>query len=327
ECGYCEQLQETGISQFCELDIVGGTTLLDINTLPTEPASIPNSYVLFRRVIESNWDEQAWAVPACCEPPKKLPPAPENLNLASTETNPVTDSRAISNKAVIAFNGGEQAGLARLNTYMWCGKGLESYKETRNQLLGSDYSSKLSPWLANGCLSPRQVYHEIRRFEQDRVQNESTRWLICQLLWRDYYHFASYKHGPDLFLGGGMRGQNTSKKKISITADAIQSWCNGTTGQRFVDANMTELLETGYIGNRGRQSVSLYLVRDLGLDWRLGASWFEHYLLDFEPCNNYGNWNFQAGIGHDIKKCNGFKIDVEAQKHDPQGHYQAYWLD
>ena len=327
ECGYCEQLQETAVNKFCELEIIGGTTLLDINKLPLEPASLPNSYPLFRRIIETDWDNQPWAIAECCDTPQKLPPQPDNNTPNVIDTNPVEDSQTASSKAVMTFRGGESAALERLNDYFWVSSGLESHKETRNQLLGDNYSSKLSPWLANGCLSPRHVYHEIRRFEKERLQNESTRWHICQLLWRDYYHFASYKHGSDLFLGGGMRGQSCSKKKISIEeSEAIKNWCNGETGQRFVDANMTELKETGCMSNRGRQSVALYLVRTLGVDWRLGASWFEHYLLDFEPCNNYGNWNFQAGIGHDLKKCNGFKIADEANKYDPEGTYQDYWL-
>lgn len=327
EGGYCEQLQETAITKLCELQIVGGTTLLDIDTLPSEPASLPNSYILFRRIIEENWDKQPWAISRCCDTPKNLPLQPENLITAGLEENPVEDSRPQSQKAAFTFKGGEEAALERLNSFIWNENGLENYKETRNQLLGENYSSKLSPWLANGCLSPRFVYHEIRKFEKERLENESTRWLICQLLWRDYYHFATYKHGSDLFLGGGMRGQSSSKKKISISqTEKIQNWCQGNTGQRFVDANMKELLETGYMSNRGRQSVALYLVRDLGQDWRLGASWFEHYLLDFEPSNNYGNWNFQAGIGHDIRKSNGFKINEEAKRHDPEGAYQDYWL-
>ena len=327
ECGYCEQLQETAVKKLCTLEIIGGTTLLDINALPSEPASLPNSYVLFRRIIESNWDDQPWAVPACCKRPEKLPPQPENLNIQSLKINPSPDCREASPKAVMAFRGGEKAAHERINAFMSSENGLENYRETRNHLLGSNYSSKLSPWLANGCLSARQVYHVIRKFEKEHLQNESTRWLICQLLWRDYYHFAAYKHGSDLFLGGGMRGQSCSKRKISISqSESIKKWCYGKTGQRFVDANMTELLETGYISSRGRQSVAVYLVRDLGLDWRLGASWFEHYLVDFEPCNNYGNWNFQAGIGHDIKKSNSFKIADQAHKYDPEGLYQHYWL-
>jgi len=327
ECGYCEQLQDTAIQKFCNLEIVGGATLLNIDSLPSEPASLPNSYVLFRRIIETNWDEQPWAVSECCGSPRKLPAQPNNLTLDSVTSDPIDDSCQASDKAVITFTGGETAALERLNTYLWVGNSLENHKETRNQLLGSNYSSKLAPWLANGCLSARQVFLEIRRFEKERFQNESTRWLICQLLWRDYYHFASYKHGVDLFLGGGMRGQSCLKKKIAIDeCETIQKWCHGKTGQRFVDANMTELLQTGFMSNRGRQSVSLYLIRELGLDWRLGASWFERYLIDFEPCNNYGNWNFQAGVGHDIKKCNGFKIEEEARKHDPEGLYQDYWL-
>ena len=89
---------------------------------------------------------------------------------------------------------------------------------------------------------------------------------------------------------------------------------------------MKELLETGYLSNRARQCSSAYFVKEMGADWRLGASWFEHLLVDFEPCNNYGNWNFQSGIGHDVKKLANFSIDLEAQRYDPEQTYQNYWL-
>ena len=328
ECGYCERLQDNAIKQFCDLKLVGGATLLNINDLPTDPATLPNSYIIFRRLIEKNWEAGTSTVADCCESPTKLPEVLPMPQLEDITENPVADSRPVSAKAVLNFKGGEQAGLQRLNDFMWEGTALESYKQTRNQSLGSDYSSKLSPWIANGCLSARFVYHEIRRYEAERLSNESTHWMICELLWRDYYHFSSIKHGADLFLHDGAQGPNCSKRPVNKTNKTkAQNWCNAKTGQPFIDAHMTELLETGYMSNRGRQCVSAYFVRTLGLDWRLGASWFEHFLLDFEPCNNYGNWNFQAGIGHDSKNLRNFDVEVEAKRYDPNGSYQAYWLD
>lgn len=69
----------------------------------------------------------------------------------------------------------------------------------------------------------------------------------------------------------------------------------GRTGVPFVDANMRELLATGWMSNRGRQNVASFLVKDLHLDWRLGAEWFESLLIDHDVCSNYGNWNYVAG--------------------------------
>lgn len=71
------------------------------------------------------------------------------------------------------------------------------------------------------------------------------------------------------------------------------------TGYPLIDANMRELKQSGFMSNRGRQIVASFLVRDLGLDWRMGAEHFESYLLDYDPCSNWGNWNYSAGVGSD----------------------------
>ena len=76
----------------------------------------------------------------------------------------------------------------------------------------------------------------------------------------------------------------------------FEAWAEGRTGVPFVDANMRELRHSGWMSNRGRQNVASFLVKDLGLDWRLGAEWFESQLLDHDVCSNYGNWNYAAGM-------------------------------
>jgi deoxyribodipyrimidine photo-lyase len=85
---------------------------------------------------------------------------------------------------VLTFSGGERAALSRLRHYFWESEALSRYKQTRNGLLGPDYSSKLSPWLANGSVSPRTVYREVRRYERERAKNDSTYWFIFELTWR-----------------------------------------------------------------------------------------------------------------------------------------------
>ena len=70
-------------------------------------------------------------------------------------------------------------------------------------MLGADYSSKFSVWLANGCLSPKFIYHEVKRYEKERVANDSTYWLIFELLWRDYFKFVGLKYGDKLFYKKG----------------------------------------------------------------------------------------------------------------------------
>ena len=106
------------------------------------------------------------------------------------------------------MQGGETAALERLKYYLWDKDLAATYKETRNGMLGGDYSTKFSPWLAHGCLSPRQVYHEVKKYESKRTANKSTYWILFELLWRDYYHFFALKHGSSMFFETGITGKH-----------------------------------------------------------------------------------------------------------------------
>ena len=159
-------------------------------------------------------------------------------------------------------------------------------------MLGLDYSSKFSAYLAHGCLSPRYIADEVYRYENENGSNKSTYWLIFELLWRDFFRFFSMKHGKRIFFPGGAKSvrrpwRNPSKDKQA--RELFDAWCNGRTGRPLVDANMRELLATGFMSNRGRQNVASYLVLDLGIDWRYGAEWFESLLIDHDVTANYGN--------------------------------------
>jgi deoxyribodipyrimidine photo-lyase len=83
----------------------------------------------------------------------------------------------------------------------------------------------------------------------------------------------------------------------------LEVWKEGCTGMPLVDANMRELSSTGFMSNRGRQNVASYLVLDLGVDWRLGASWFEYHLIDHDVTSNFGNWVSAAGAQNQILEC------------------------
>lgn len=89
---------------------------------------------------------------------------------------------------------------------------------------------------------------------------------------------------------------------------------------------MKELSTTGFMSNRGRQIACSFLVRDMGIDWRMGAEWFETCLLDYDPCSNYGNWTYGTGVGNDPREDRYFSIPKQAQNYDPEGEYVAYWL-
>jgi deoxyribodipyrimidine photo-lyase len=187
------------------------------------------------------------------------------------------------------WKGGENNARQRLSGY-FSSDSISSYRQERNGMIGTEYSTKLSPFLALGCLSSTQIFCEIQRYEE-RVsgRDENTSLLVAELLWRDYMRFYSLKYGNKLFLLGGVQGQIGRNKHVwSRNFELFKLWVDGKTGYPTVDAHMKELAATGYMSNRGRQIVASFLVRDLKLDWRLGAEVFERLLLDYDPCSNYG---------------------------------------
>ncbi len=221
------------------------------------------------------------------------------------------------------MTGGEIAGINRLQEYFWERNCLKSYKETRNGLLGEDYSSKFSPWLALGCLSPRYIEAEIRKYEELRIANDSTYWLKFELIWRDYFRFVVKKYGNRVFQPGGIKQISGS---WSANDRIFEAWRTGNTGHPFVDANMRELLLTGFMSNRGRQNVASFLVKDLKLDWRMGAEWFESQLIDYDVCSNWGNWNYVAGIGNDPRESRYFNVASQSKRYDASGQYIRTWI-
>lgn len=225
-------------------------------------------------------------------------------------------------RTAFPFRGGENQALARLQEYLWNTKKISQYKQTRNGLIGTDYSSKFSPWLANGCLSPKTIYWEIKRYEKEVEANESTYWLIFELLWRDYFKYISLQNGNAIFKIGGILNR---EYQWSQDEKAIQQWINGTTTEPFVNANMLELQQTGWMSNRGRQNVASYFAKTLLLDWRIAAAYFESMLLDYDVHSNYGNWMYVSGVGNDPRD-RKFNVALQAQNYDKQSKFQQLWL-
>ena len=228
----------------------------------------------------------------------------------------------ITNKTAFPFHGGETAALNRLDDYFFLTKKLRFYKKTRNGLVGVDYSSKFSPWLANGSLSVRTIFWNVKKFEQEHFKNQSTYWLIFELIWRDYFKYISLKYKNDIFKIGGILQKgyqwNTNKK-------LIQQWIDGETKDDFVNANMIELKATGWMSNRGRQNVASYFAKELELDWRIGAAYFEAMLLDYDVHSNYGNWMYVSGVGNDPRD-RKFNTQLQAERYDSNHAFRNLWL-
>jgi deoxyribodipyrimidine photo-lyase len=239
------------------------------------------------------------------------------------ESQEMEKAISLDARAVLPFKGGETAALARLQDYFWEKDALRNYKETRNGLIGADYSSKFSAWLALGSLSPRQIYSQVQRYERERVANDSTYWLVFELLWRDYFRWVALKFGNRLFWSSGLKGEKLPTKPNKT---AFEKWKNARTGQPFIDANMKELALTGFMSNRGRQNVASYLVKDLKVEWRWGATYFESQLIDYDVASNWGNWAYVAGVGNDPRENRYFNPKTQAERYDPKGEYVDLWL-
>ena len=226
-------------------------------------------------------------------------------------------------RSVLPFVGGESAGQERVRQYIWEEDCLKEYFNTRNGLLGANYSSKFSPWLSLGCVSPRWIYEQVKKYEQQRHKNKSTYWLIFELLWRDFFRFVADEVGNQIFATQGMRNEHVVWQEND---DVFTSWKEGQTGIPFIDANMRELNATGFMSNRGRQNVASFLTKDLKINWLRGAEYFESMLIDYDVCSNYGNWCYVAGVGNDPRENRYFNVLKQALSYDPQGDYVRHWL-
>jgi deoxyribodipyrimidine photo-lyase len=228
-----------------------------------------------------------------------------------------------SHKTAFPFKGGETEALKRLSYYLFDSKKIGFYKKTRNGLIGKDYSTKFSPWLANGSLSAKTIYYQVKKYEQEFGENQSTYWVIFELIWRDYFKYISLKYGSKIFKIGGILDKNYKWKSDKKT---IQTWINGETKDDFVNANMIELKETGWMSNRGRQNVASYFAKELLLDWRIGAAYFESLLLDYDVHSNYGNWMYVAGVGNDPRD-RKFNTQLQAERYDSNHKFRNLWLE
>lgn len=287
-------------------------TLFDEASLPMAIADLPGSFSAFRRKVERDW-----SVPGAVPAPVTLPSWPAGAPRGFPPLHKVCGRAAAwapDRRGNFAFAGGEVPGWARVDHYLWENGDVARYKQTRNGLSGAYFSTRFSPWLAQGCLSARQVHDGVRAWEAEHGANDSSYWILFELLWRDYFHWAAWQEGASLF----------GRRELPAPDDAVRAWCEGRTGVPFVDAAMRELATTGWLSNRARQNAASYLIRDLGGDWRLGAAWFEHCLIDYDVASNWGNWRYLAGVGRSSQP-RALDVHDQAERYDPEGAYAALW--
>lgn len=292
--------------------------LLDEKDLPFPVSKLPDIFTDFRKKVER---ECTIHEPIKCSNKIHSPLLPAFEIPQFEELN----SLQIDEKTAFPFNGGLFSVKQRLNYYLFESNKIEQYKKTRNGMLGSDYSTKFSPWLALGCISPKEIFKSVSEYEQKVCKNDSTYWVIFELWWREYFYWVMRKYGIKLFQKNGIKSQSPIDRILNL--EKLNQWKSGQTGNAFIDANMKELNATGFMSNRGRQNVASYLVNDLEVDWRYGAAYFEEQLIDYDVCSNWGNWAYIAGVGNDPRGHRVFNVKKQADDYDKNGDYRNYWTN
>jgi len=350
--GFCseEKREETQVAQKLahgRLKRIWGGTLFFPNELGNDPDNIPLGHMQFR----SNCRTKGRIRDAIPEP-SRLPSLPHFENMdASAEISKalkfmpslqdlgysaeeVEAAHVDDPRAVMVWEGGEEAAWARLQKWMFDDDHLKDYRDIQNGMVGEGYSSKLSPWIARGCISPRRIREEALRYESQRMtKNFSTYWLPNMLEWRDFMIYIARSQGDRIFKLGGITGD---RSPWHGTKEDLQAWKDGRTGEEVVDAGMKELRLTGYMSMRARHIVATYLIYDLGVDWRHGAAHFEEHLLDYDPALNWVMWMQAPGLLGRGGRHQGLlhfsvKKSVASQRkqlsnHAPDNAYIRHWL-
>ena len=194
-----------------------------------------------------------------------------------------------------------------------------AYKNERN-MPGIEGTSRLSPYLAFGEISPRQVWHATRAIEPSAGSEH----FLKELVWREFSHVLAYDY-PDL-PSSPMRPEFQDFPWQSAP-DALQAWQKGQTGFPIVDAGMRELWHTGWMHNRVRMVVASFLVKNLLIPWQDGEAWFWDTLVDADPAQNPANWQWVSGCGADAAPYfRIFNPILQGEKFDPDGVYVRRWV-
>ena len=292
---------------------------------------LPSVFTAFRQQVERAGMPVRPLVPT----PTQLPPMPQGpqgpIGLATPEQahNPVADLQLPEQ-----FNAGlqvsERAGQAHLQWYFSDQKA-HHYKASRNGLMrgktyGVGYATKLSPWLAKGCVSPSMVWQALKAFEQTHGASNSSYWIGFELLWREHFRWLQKRYGHAMYRAKGLTDAGApTPPPFKQQRTLFERWRTGQTDHAFVNAGMRELALTGYVSNRMRQILASYWLNTYKGDWRIGAAWFEHALIDFDAMSNTGNWLYIAGLGSDPKGGRAFDVDWQANTYDADGVYTRRW--
>ena len=219
-----------------------------------------------------------------------------------------------------AWQPGELSAATRLEDFA---RGILSDYHERD-LPAHDVTSRLSPSLRLGEVSPVQVWHRLHATLEPAARRNAPKFL-SELGWREFHHHLLF-HEPDLANRNHRAAFDAFPWNEPDPAE-LRAWQQGRTGIPLVDAGMRELWTTGYMHNRVRMVTASFLIKNLLVDWRVGEQWFWDTLVDADEANNPGNWQWVAGSGADAAPYfRVFNPELQAKKFDPDGEYLRRWI-
>jgi deoxyribodipyrimidine photo-lyase len=245
--------------------------------------------------------------------PAELPALPPRVRMGRI---PTLDELGLAQEVAEPPAGGERAGRARLASFL--DDGVRRYGDGHDAL-GRDGTSRLSPYLHLGCLSPREV-------EARLPDGPGAKAFRRQLGWRDFYHHVLVHFPANAHCEFQARYRGTLR--WSRAQRRFAAWCDGRTGFPLVDAGMRQLRREGWMHNRARLVVGSFLTKDLGIDWRRGERHFMRLLVDGDEANNNGNWQWIASVGVDPQPAfrRMFNPTRQMERFDPDGAYVRLYV-
>lgn len=253
--GFEEAQTERSLSRSIPLFhlVDGGSTLVHPDDIPFKISQMPDVFTHFRKEVEGLADKMV-GPPYLINESTRFPEFPlEATEFRQEQNNEILTTdlaelhAPLSNNSAVPLKGGETAARERVKHYFTESRAVERYKTTRNGLVGPDYSTKLSPFLAHGNISARQIYHLLKQYENqfmDGRSSKDTYWVVFDLLWRDFWKYLVRKTGNQVFYLEG-RDHNVKQRKWSTNKELFDKWKDGRTGVPFIDANMREIAATG----------------------------------------------------------------------------------
>ncbi len=228
---------------------------------------------------------------------------------------------------------GEEAGLKHLDKFLI--HHAANADRSKADVSKND-SSRFSTHLAFGTLSPRMIYHRAKDHvaTEDDENGAGVKWIMSHLEMRDFFLYTAFASGKDLYQKEGLPIGKKKKENPIVWTDPGKSedglmlwrrWTSSNTQFPLVDAAMTELTNSGYCSNRVRQNMASFLTKDLNIDWRMGAEWFQFLLEDHCVGANWGNWLYFSGVGPDPKNRH-FRTISQSLRYDDDGVYVQKWL-